>query len=112
MTGLVGSLVASPPLNCSSPETLLGSYRIRFFLRLAFAEAAALVGFVAVILTGEWWLYLLGAAFTLIGFVRLAPTEKRLLQDQETLNSQGCGLSLHGLMISSMPAPGRPPQPG
>lgn len=93
--------VVQVPLNGSSPSALLGSYRARFFVHLAYAEAAALLGFIGVFMTGQWWIYLLGAVFTFLGFLRLAPTEPNLRRDQEELNEAGCGLSLHGLLIST-----------
>src|SRR5882762_1112882 len=37
---------AERPLDCSSATALAGSYRTRFFLRVAFAETVALFGFV------------------------------------------------------------------
>jgi F0F1-type ATP synthase membrane subunit c/vacuolar-type H+-ATPase subunit K len=40
------SRLVERPLDCSDTGALLVSYRTRFFLRIAFAEAAALVGFV------------------------------------------------------------------
>jgi hypothetical protein len=73
------------PLDCTDPGALLATYWTRFFLRIAFADAAALVGFV---LADSWWLYPLGAAFAFVGFVRLAPTERNLQRDQEALTSQ------------------------
>lgn len=82
------------PLDCTSDETLANGYRQRFFLRLATSEAAALVGFVAVVLTGHPWLYLVGAAITAVGFTRAAPTAANLATDQEALQVNGCGRSL------------------
>ena len=82
------------PLDCSSPQALVVSYRTRFFLRIAFADAAALVGFVGFFLADAWWLYPLGVAFALVGFARLAPTRANLARDQEELNLAGCGHSL------------------
>jgi hypothetical protein len=82
------------PLDCTSPQSLAGSYRTRFFLRLAFAESAALIGFVLNILFGPWWVYFVAAIFTAIGFARLAPTRRHLEQDQEELSRNGCLLSL------------------
>lgn len=93
------------PLDCSSEGALLGGYRTRFFLRLAFADAAALVGFVGAILTGEAWLYLVGVPFAAVGFVRLAPTTRNIDRDQDVLNQQGCGLSLVHLLVTTRPAP-------
>ena len=81
-------------LRCGSLEELLGSYRTRFFLRVAFAELAALVGFVATFLAESLTPYLLGAAFALVGFARLAPTRSRLQSEQDELRRRGCA---HGI---------------
>ncbi|MGV3759887.1 MAG: hypothetical protein ACO1PW_10160 [Actinomycetota bacterium] len=89
------------PLDCTDAGTLLVGYRTRFFLRLAFAAAAALVGFVGVFLAATWWLYPLGAAFAAIGFARLAPTQANLQRDQDELNLSGCGRSLVHVLTSS-----------
>jgi hypothetical protein len=103
---LVLPRVVEQPLDCSSEGALVGGYRTRFFLRVAFAEAAALAGFVGAFLTGEAWMYLVGMPFTAVGFVRLAPTTRNIDRDQDALNQQGCGLSLMHLMVTSRPAPG------
>ena len=75
--GVVSLLVprlVERPLDCTDAQALLASYRTRFFLRVAFADAAALVGFVGFFLADAWWLYPLGGGFAAIGFARLAPT--------------------------------------
>lgn len=82
------------PLPCGSEAALATGYRQRFFLQIAVAEAAALVGFTGYILSSAGWIYPLGAFFTLIGFARLAPTARHLQQDQDDLRNQGCELSL------------------
>lgn len=97
----------SKPLDCTSPGSLAASYRTRFFLRLAFAEAAALIGFVLNILFGPWWVYFVAATFTVIGFARLAPTRRHLEQDQEELSRNGCLLSLSDALRSAPPSSAR-----
>ena len=92
--------LVEPPLDCSGPPALLASYRTRFFLRIAIAEAAALLGFVGFFLTGEWWLYPLGAFFSFVGFARLAPTRSNLDREQEVLNASGCGQSLMSVLTT------------
>jgi len=92
-TGIAGRFVEKP-LVCSDEATLAGSYRTRFFLRIAFAECAALFGFVGFFIASVWWVYPVGALVTLTGFARAAPTRARLQRDQERLNGQGCFRSL------------------
>ena len=82
------------PLDGSSEAALASSYRTRFFLRLAFSESVALVGFVLSILSGSALPYLIGMLGTLAGFARLAPTAAHLEVDQQVLTGQGCALSL------------------
>lgn len=89
------------PLDCTDPQALLASYRSRFFLRIAFADAAALIGFVGFFLADAWWLYPLGGAFAAIGFARLAPTRRNLERDQEGLHLAGCGESIIRVLMSS-----------
>jgi hypothetical protein len=81
-------------LDCSDDGHLAGSYRTRFFLRVAFSQAVSLVGFAGFILTNAGWLYAVGAAFTAFGYCRLAPTAANLARDQVTLVETGCGRSL------------------
>jgi hypothetical protein len=106
----VGTLVASAKLGRPLPATSLselgGAYRTRFFLRLAFSEAAALCGFVAYIITGRWWMYPLGAAFAAAGFSRLAPTAANLAGDQDQITASGSGLSvIAAVRTATPPAP-------
>jgi hypothetical protein len=81
-------------LDCSSAERLVRTYRSRFMVRLAVAEAASLVAFVMVLLTYEPLIYLLGLAFSAAGFARVAPTAGRLARDQDALAISGCAQSL------------------
>lgn len=91
--GLAGSRIERP-LQCEDDGRLAGSYTTRFFLRVALAEASALVGFVAFVLTGSAWMYPLGTAFTAVGFWRLAPTSRHLQEDEARLGASGCSRSL------------------
>lgn len=82
------------PLRCENESALADGYRQRFFLQIAFAEAAALVAFIGFIVSGAGWLYPVGALFSAIGFAKLAPTSGHLRQDQEDLRRRGCNVSL------------------
>jgi hypothetical protein len=79
---------ANRPLDCSSGQSLSRSYRDRFFCRLAFAEASALVGFVLVFIARTRWPYVVGASFTAIGFAWTAQKKRHLAQDQRRLATQ------------------------
>lgn len=91
---LVLAQVVSPPLDCTSPGSLIATYRLRFFVRVALTETPALLGFVAFMLTDRPELYALGAAATVIGFALAAPTSGNLRRDQEELAMSGCAQSL------------------
>jgi F0F1-type ATP synthase membrane subunit c/vacuolar-type H+-ATPase subunit K len=107
LVSLVVPRLVERPLSCASEADLVTGYRTRFFLRVAFAEAAALLGFVGVFVSGELWMYPLGAAFTAVGFVRLAPTRRNLEREQEALNLAGCGLSLTMVLATAVNVPSR-----
>jgi hypothetical protein len=95
----IGALAAavrlsSRPLNCTSPTTLVGSYRSRFFVRLAFSEFSMLLGFVLVFIAANPLPYFVGATLTALGFAWLAPTKANLARDQKQLVTAGCGIDL------------------
>jgi hypothetical protein len=94
-------LFIEKPLNC---ESLAGSYRVRFFLRMALSEVASLFGFVGFFVASVWWVYPVGAAITLLGFARAAPTRSHLRRDQERLREHGCFQSL----VAALSAPPGP----
>jgi hypothetical protein len=94
------------PLDCASEAALAQTYRTRFFMRVAFAQSAALFGFVAVFVVGPVWLYLLGAAFTAVGYARVAPTRANLAADQQRLAEQGCAGSLVAALRTQRPGTG------
>lgn len=86
------------PLDCSDDEHLAASYRTLLFLRLAFAQAITLLGFVLVMTMGVWWLYWVGATLAAIGFARLAPTARNLERLQWRLTNAGCARSILGAL--------------
>jgi hypothetical protein len=89
---LAGRMVSRPDRfrTCSSPAQLVAMFRTQFILRITLAEASTLLGFVAFIVTGSVIPYAVGAAWTVIGFLRLAPTRPHLLRLQDDLALQGC----------------------
>lgn len=112
LAGLVAAVLGSRferALDCTDDASLASSYGTRFFLRIAFSEVAALLGFIGVFVTGRWWTYPAGALISLAGFSRAAPTRGKLVRDQERLQFEGCGRSLVNALRT---APGRrPPAP-
>ena len=79
------------PLLC---DAAAASYRTRFFVRIASAEALALIGFVGSFTFRAAWVYFPCALLAAIGFARAAPTRAALQRDQQQLIGQGCGKSL------------------
>jgi hypothetical protein len=87
--------VTERPLDCASGTSLAGSYRTRYFLRMAFTEVVALVAFVSAFIGAPNWMYYLGGGFALYRvWTFIAPTRGALAREQERLSENGCGLSL------------------
>jgi F0F1-type ATP synthase membrane subunit c/vacuolar-type H+-ATPase subunit K len=99
LAALTASSKIGGPLRCGTPVELVGRYRTRFFLRVAFAESAALFGFVAAFLCEDRNAYFAGMAVALVGFARLAPTGAHIERDQEQLRASGCPASLHDALL-------------
>lgn len=105
--GLVSLILASRTLkrrlDTRSMETLAGSYRTNFFLGIAIAESAGLLGIVGVFLTGRLSSYLIGMAFALIGFAMMAPTRGNIERRQQEITAQGSPLSLGEALMRPRP---------
>ncbi len=104
---LAAPKVADRPLDCADDQSLVRSYTTRFFLRVAFGESAALVGFVGFILCGNPLVYFVGLALTAVGFWQAAPTARNLAEDQERLRAAGCGRSLVVALRTAPPSSGK-----
>jgi hypothetical protein len=105
---LVAQRLLPTKLDCTSDLTLVGTYRTRFFLRIALSESAALVAFALDIALGPWWVYFVGLAFALAGFAMMAPTRAHLASDQDSLSLGGCQRSLVAALRNAQP-PGAAP---
>jgi hypothetical protein len=86
--------VVARPLDCSIDLKLAGSYRTRFYTRMAFAEIPAMFAFVFAFTNGPAWLYYFGAVITLVRMAMAAPTPTAIRRDQDELDAQGCERSL------------------
>jgi hypothetical protein len=92
---LVGGRVWVPRLTGSDRASIVKSYQNRFFVRVAWAEAPALLAFGGfLLLGGEAWVYLIGLTVSLAGLGLAAPTRSSLHRDQEQLDAAGKGLNL------------------
>jgi len=94
-------------LSTASQEALAGSYQVAFFIGIGFAELAALWGAVVVILGGGLWLYMLGAAFTLVSLWLIAPTARDIARRQRDITASGSPLSMSDALVE-MPPRGQP----
>ena len=93
------------PLTCASEATLADSYRRRFFLRMASANSAVLLTFVAGVYSGASWTIAFAAVFALIGYTRAIPSVKAIVREDEALaTGGGCRWSL--LRALQMRTPG------
>ena len=93
------------PLDCANDAALAASYRTRFFLRIAFAEAGVLFAFVATFIAPAGaWLFLASVVLASPGFARAAPTRKARQRDQAELHARGCGRSLVAALQSVPPS--------
>jgi hypothetical protein len=100
---LLAQRVLPSKLDCTSDVTLVGTYRTRFFLRVALSESAALVAFAVEISLGPWWVYFVGLAFTMAGLAMMAPTRAHLARDQDSLSLGGCQRSLVAALRTAQP---------
>ena len=108
LASVIGGRLVERPLDCGDETKLKASYTNRLFIRIAFSEAAALLGFAAFFITGERWVYYLAALITYAGFARAAPTRGHLRRDQEVLRERGCYLQLVAVLRAPPPRRGKP----
>jgi hypothetical protein len=94
------------PLDGSDPVRVALMYRNSFFIGIGFSESAAIVGVVASLLTARLWLYVLGLAFSTVGFTLLAPTRRDIARRQDELRALGSTVSL-GRALQQSPRPKR-----
>jgi hypothetical protein len=100
---------ATPDPDCSTVASLRRTYSSRFFLRLALADAPAVAGLVGFLLSGVPFVYAVGLGFTVLELGRLAPTRRRLEDEEAELARRGC---LHPLLQAlTAPPPGEVPRP-
>lgn len=93
-------------LTCQDVTGLVRSYVQLVFLRIAFAQAPALFGFVGAFLVEALWPYLLGLALSAAGYAAAAPTASDIRRHDQELMAAGCPHSLRaGLYRSSEPPP-------
>lgn len=93
------------PLRCESDATLSGHFRTRMFLRIAFGNVTALLGFTAAFITRSSWVYYACLLFSVPALVRAAPTKGALVREQDDLTARGCDRSLVAALRTPPPSP-------
>lgn len=91
---LVASLRFAPSIDGSSETELARSFQRLTLIRIAFAEAAAIVGFICFLLTGSWVVYGTGFVIALVGMWLAAPRRPVLASLQDDLHTSGSELHL------------------
>lgn len=86
------------PLDVSSEQALQASYRGRYIIWTAAAEAAGLAGFVAALVVVQWWVLVIAALISGVGLYLAAPTEAAVQRDEERLQAQGSRYSLTAVL--------------
>jgi hypothetical protein len=93
----------SRPLDATSPGRLAATYRGTFFIGIGVAEASALVGFVATVVSDSLWPYFIGLAFSTSGLLLVGPSKREITRRQEQVQAQGSPLSL-GRVLMDIPS--------
>ncbi|WP_052664561.1 hypothetical protein [Nitriliruptor alkaliphilus] len=102
LMSLAGAGVARRrPLACGEPGALAAQYRVTFFIGVAFAEMAALLGFVAAFTISAAWPYYVGLVTSAIAFSLFIPTRSRLAAVDRELQARGCPHSLRAALYAS-----------
>jgi hypothetical protein len=100
LSGVVLSWRLKPELPGDDLGQLLGAYRTRFFLRLAMAEAGAVMGFVGFFLTQNPLVYFVGLIPAALGFAMLAPTRANLEREDQAMAARGCRYTIYRALLS------------
>ena len=85
-------------IDCGEPVALARAYVSLVFVRVAFAEAAILFGFVGSFRVGALWPYLIGLGFGAVGLAVTAPTAADIDRHDEHLRATGCPHSVRGAL--------------
>lgn len=95
----------SRPLLCGDGDALADGYRKKFFLGIAFANAASMYGFVAAFIAMGFWPYLISLPLGLSGLRAIAPTAVHLARADERLAMSGCATSLRAALYAPWSSP-------
>ena len=79
----------SRPLARINASALAASYAAQLFVGIAFAQLPAMMGFVGPFISGSDWVYVMGLAFSLLGYALVAPTDGAIRRGDEQLVAAG-----------------------
>jgi len=91
--------IRGKPLDVSSSQRLVDSYRAMFFIGLGYAQAPALSGFVGAFVMDNLWIYLIGLVFSMIAMALIAPSKREIARRQAQIAAQGSSLSLGAILV-------------
>ena len=94
-----GRLARLRPLACGSRVDVRRSYRARLVACGFLADGPAAAGLVAYLLTDNVAVFMIGAAFAVVGFVPLAPSRRNLEAEEHEFARRGCRQSLVGALL-------------
>jgi hypothetical protein len=83
-----------PKVSWASQAELAASYRRRFFLRIAYANAPVLLMFVVGSASGATATFAFAALFAIVGYSHAIPSARRLAREDAALSERGCRWSL------------------
>jgi hypothetical protein len=96
---ILGRVARQRRLACGNRVDVLRSYRARLVGCAFLAEGPAFVGLAAFLLTDNIAVFMIGAAFSVIGFVPLAPNRRNLEAEEHEFARRGCRQSLVGALL-------------
>lgn len=83
----------------ATPAAVRASAQRVFFVRVALAEPAGLLGFLGFVLSGNVAVYVAGAAVAMVGLVAVAPTRSWIERGQGRLADRGSDVDLLAALV-------------
>jgi len=100
--GVISQLVGAnflPAIDGRTQAEVQEAAQKHFFLRVALAEPAALLGFLGFVLSANPAVYALGAVVSLAGMLDARPSTRWLDRGQQQLRESGSEISLLGVLV-------------
>jgi heme exporter protein D len=90
-------------LDVTSLGKLAATYRGVTFTGLGAAASPAFVSFIGVFIMGNYWIYLVGLAVSVLLLLQVGPTHREIARRQEQISYQGSSLSLVQALLETPP---------